>query len=140
MRLSTFGKKFSGDSGIVELMDDLGTALNENPDMIFMGGGNPGRLYEVEAVFQQRLEQIMADPAQRHSLFGIYQSPQGDREFRQQLAAFLRKQFGWPVGEENIAVSNGSQSAFFVLFNMLAGEMPGGGHRRIHLPLAPGKT
>ncbi len=123
MKLSNFGKKFAGESGIVALMDDLGTALNENPDMIFMGGGNPGRLHEVEAIFQQRLEAIMADPAQRHSLFGIYQSPQGDREFRQQVAAFLNKSFGWELGEENIAVSNGSQSAFFILFNMLAGEM-----------------
>ena len=137
MKLSAFGQKFAGDSGIVELMDDLGTALNENPDMIFMGGGNPGRLQEVEAIFQQRLEHIMANPAQRHSLFGIYQSPQGDREFRQQMAAFLRKQFGWPVGEQNIAVSNGSQSAFFVLFNMLAGTMPDGSQKAIHLPLAP---
>lgn len=137
MKLSAFGEKFSGASGIVELMDDLGTALNENPDMIFMGGGNPGRLPEMERIFQERLEQIMSDPAQRHSLFGIYQSPQGDREFRQRLAAFLNKQYGWPLGEENIAISNGSQSAFFVLFNMLAGAMPNGGQRRIHLPLAP---
>lgn len=137
MKLSAFGKKFAGESGIVELMDDLGTALNENPDMIFMGGGNPGRVQEVEAIFQQRLESIMADPAQRHSLFGIYQSPQGDREFRQQMAAFLNKQFGWALGEQNIAISNGSQSAFFVLFNMLAGKMPDGSQRAIHLPLAP---
>ena len=137
MQLSSFGEKFAGQSGIVELMTDLGEALNENPDMIFMGGGNPGRLHQVEAVFQQRLEQIMADPAQRHSLFGIYQSPQGDRAFRQEVAAFLNKQFGWRLGEENIAVSNGSQSAFFVLYNLFAGAMPGGGHRRIHLPLAP---
>ena len=43
MKLSAFGDKFSASTGIVELMDDLGTALNENPDMIFMGGGNPGR-------------------------------------------------------------------------------------------------
>jgi len=137
VKLSAFGKKFAGESGIVELMDDLGTALNENPDMIFMGGGNPGRLQQVEAIFQQRLEAIMADPAQRHSLFGIYQSPQGDREFRQQMAGFLNRELGWPVGEENIAVSNGSQSAFFVLFNMLAGKMPDGGEKNIHLPLAP---
>ncbi|KAA1189477.1 valine--pyruvate transaminase [Pseudohalioglobus sediminis] len=137
MKLSNFGQKFAGTSGIVELMDDLGSALNENPDMIFMGGGNPGRLLEVEAVFQQRLEAIMADPAQRHSLFGIYQSPQGDREFRQRVARYLQQQFGWPLSERNIAVSNGSQSAFFVLFNMLAGDMPDGSTRQIHLPLAP---
>jgi valine--pyruvate aminotransferase len=137
MKLSAFGKKFAGESGIVELMDDLGTALNENPDMIFMGGGNPGRLLEVEAIFQQRLENIMADPAQRHSLFGIYQSPQGDKEFRDQIAAFLKKQFGWNLTGNNIAVSNGSQSAFFVLYNMFAGVMEDSSQRSIHLPLAP---
>ena len=118
MKLSAFGEKFASESGIVALMDDLDSALNENPDMIFMGGGNPGRLAKVEAVFQRRLEAILADPDQRHSLFGVYQSPQGDREFRVQVAAFLSKQFGWPLTEANIAVSNGSQSAFFVLYNM----------------------
>jgi len=137
LKLSNFGEKFSSDSGIVELMSDLGSALNENPDMIFMGGGNPGRLPEMERVFQQRLETVMADPAQRHSLFGIYQSPQGDREFREQIAAFLRKQYGWSLTRDNIAVANGSQSAFFVLYNMLAGEMPDSTQRSIHLPLAP---
>ncbi|MEM1114593.1 MAG: valine--pyruvate transaminase [Pseudomonadota bacterium] len=137
MQLSTFGQKFAGESGIVELMTDLGEALNENPEMIFMGGGNPGRLQAVESIFQARLESILSDPAQRHSLFGIYQSPQGDREFRQQVASFLNGQFGWQLGEQNIAVSNGSQSAFFVLYNLFAGSMPDGGHRRIHLPLAP---
>lgn len=137
MKLSAFGKKFSGESGIVELMDDLGSALNENPDMIFMGGGNPGRLVEVEEAFQKRLQSIIANPSQRHSLFGIYQSPQGEREFRDQVAQFLTKQFGWKLTGNNIAVSNGSQSAFFVLFNMFAGPMPDGSHRSIHLPLAP---
>jgi valine--pyruvate aminotransferase len=137
MKLSRFGQKFSGQSGIVELMDDLGSALNENPDMLFMGGGNPSRLLEVEAIFQQRLEALMQDPARRHSLFGIYQSPQGDAEFRQQLADYLKSRFGWNLSASNIAVSNGSQSAFFVLFNMLAGDMADGSHNSIHLPLAP---
>ena len=137
MKLSAFGRKFAGDSGIVQLMDDLGSALGENPDMIFMGGGNPGRLQAVEAIFQERLEAIMADPEQRHALFGIYQAPQGEPAFREQLAAFLKREFGWPLTAANIALSNGSQPAFFVLYNLLAGEMPDGTRRTIHLPLAP---
>jgi len=137
MKLSAFGKKFSRKSGIVELMDDLGTALSENPDMIFMGGGNPGRLEEVEAIFQQRLEAVMKDPRQRHSLFGIYQAPQGDLDFREQVASFLSRQCGWQLTANNIAISNGSQPAFFALYNMLAGTMSDGSQRRIHLPLAP---
>ena len=55
MELSAFGEKFTRDSGIVSLMDDLGSALLENPDMIMMGGGNPGRLPEAEAVFRRNL-------------------------------------------------------------------------------------
>ena len=41
------------------------------------------------------------------------------------------------LSDRNIAVSNGSQPAFFILNNMLAGQMPDGEHRSIHLPLAP---
>ena len=137
MKLSKFGNKFCVPTGIVELMDDLGIALNENPNMIFMGGGNPGRIPEAEAIFKTRLESVMADPQQLHSLMGIYQSPQGDKVFRQQIASLLKKEFGWDLSERNIAISNGSQSAFFILYNMLAGAMPDGTHRSIHLPLAP---
>ena len=137
MKLSKFGEKFSGTSGIVELMEDLGSALNENPDMIFMGGGNPGRIPEVEQVFKARLESVLADPRQLHSLMGVYQSPQGDKAFLEEIAALLQRQFGWPLTARNIAVSNGSQSAFFVIYNMFAGEMADGTERAIHLPLAP---
>ena len=137
MKLSNFGEKFTAATGIVELMDDLCTALNENPDMIFMGGGNPGRIAEAEAIFKQRLESVLADPQQLHSLMGIYQSPQGDKVFRGQIASLLKKEFCWNLSERNIAISNGSQSAFFILYNMLAGKMPDGSHKSIHLPLAP---
>jgi len=137
MKLSVFGETFTRESGIVELMDDLGTALSENPDMIMMGGGNPGRLPEAEAVFQQALEAVMSDPQRRHRLFGLYQSPRGDQEFREELASFLKKQFSWNLTAANVAISNGSQSAFFVLLNMFAGKMPDGSHRTVHLPLTP---
>jgi len=137
MQLSVFGTKFAGDSGIVELMDDLGTALLDNPGMIMMGGGNPGRLPAAEAIFQQRLEAVLGDPKKRQKLFGQYQSTQGDLEFRTELAAYLKKRFGWQLTAHNIAISNGSQSAFFVLLNMFAGAMPDGSKKSIHLPLTP---
>ncbi len=79
----------------------------------------------------------MADANHRHDLFGIYQSPQGDNKFRSELANYLNATFGWAVNKDNIAISNGSQSAFFVLNNLIAGEMPNGSQRSIHLPLSP---
>jgi len=137
LKLSAFGQKFAADSGIVGLMDDLGNALVENPDMIMMGGGNPGRVPGMESVFQQRLATVMQDPEERHRLFGRYQSPQGDLAFRQSVADLLSSEFGWAIKADNIAISNGSQSAFFTLFNLFGGDMPGGGRRTIHLPLTP---
>ena len=137
MNYSAFGTKFTAKSGIVDLMDDLGTALNENPEMLFMGGGNPGRVPEIEDFFQGKLENIANDEDKRHSLLGIYQSPQGEKEFREQLASYLKTQFNWQISSKNIAISNGSQSAFFLIYNMLAGEMPDGSKKTIHFPLAP---
>jgi len=137
MELSKFGRKFAGESGIVELMDDLGSALLENPDMIMMGGGNPGQVPAAEAVFQRCLEAVMADPERRHRLFGLYQATRGDHAFRREVADFLRRQYGWPLTEDNIAIANGSQAAFFILLNLFAGEMPDGSRRTIHLPLTP---
>jgi valine--pyruvate aminotransferase len=137
LKLSAFGQKFAGDSGIVGLMDDLGSALDENPEMIMMGGGNPGRLPALEVVFQQQLERVMRDAQQRHRLFGRYQSPQGDLDYRRCVAELLAAEFGWPLSAANIAIANGSQSAFFTLFNLFAGDMPDGSRRTIHLPLTP---
>lgn len=137
MKLSAFGEKFAASSGIVQLMDDLGIALNENPDALFMGGGNPARIPHVEKCYQQTLQEILDDPDLRHNMLGIYQSPQGDLEFRTEIANYLNSQFNWPLSARNISVCNGSQSAFFLIFNMLAGAMSDGRQRQIHLPLAP---
>jgi valine--pyruvate aminotransferase len=137
MQLSAFGEKFAASSGISGLMEDLGTALVDDPSLLFMGGGNPGRIDAVEKLFAERLQQLLQDRDRRLQLFGVYQSPQGDRSFRDELAAYLRKRCGWNVGPQHIAVANGSQSAFFVLSNLFAGAMHDGGERHIHLPLSP---
>ncbi|WP_417320032.1 valine--pyruvate transaminase [Emcibacter sp.] len=137
MKLSLFGQKFAGESGIVELMDDLGTALSENPDLIFMGGGNPARIPALEDIFRDRLKAVLEDKEKCHALLGIYQAHQGEKAFLEEVAAFLNRRFGWDLTWRNITLSNGSQPAFFVLFNMFAGKMADGGQRTIHLPLIP---
>ncbi len=137
MKLSLFAQSYASESGIVSLMEDLGQALTANPDMIFMGGGNPSRIIEVEQAFHRRLQSVLNDPEQAYQMLGVYQSPQGDAEFLQAMAKLLRQQFGWPVSANNIAVSGGSQAAFFTLFNLFAGAYADGSHKKIQLPLAP---
>jgi len=137
MQLSAFGQKFSAESGIVTLMEDLGAALNDNPDILFMGGGNPARIEALEQLFKQRLDTILGDRETRHSLLGVYQSPQGDAALLEQVAGLLKQQHGWNISASNVAIANGSQAAFFVLFNLFAGLQNDGSRKQIQLPLAP---
>jgi valine--pyruvate aminotransferase len=135
--LSRFGQKLCDQSGIVTLMDDLGDALRNNPDMIFMGGGNPAIIPEVQDVFAQALRDTLNDQHQAREFLGVYQPPQGDVNLLDQLADLFRREYGWAVSSENIALANGGQSAFFVLFNLFAGEAGDGSFKQIRFPLAP---
>ena len=137
MKLSAFGEKFTSHSGILSLMDDLGNALADGQDIIMMGGGNPAHIPEVENVFKQRLQKILESQSEFTRLTGTYDPPQGEKTFIKELTAFLNRQFNWNLTENNIALSNGSQSAFFMLFNMFAGQYNDGSYKKIQLPLAP---
>ncbi|MGB3223785.1 MAG: valine--pyruvate transaminase [Desulforhopalus sp.] len=136
MDFTKFGKKMTSDAGILSLMDDLGKiAAGEN--MIMMGGGNPGLVPEFQEIMRNQLLNICSDSKSFHQLVGSYAPPEGGKAFREGLAALLKKEQGWDVGPENICLTNGSQTAFFMLFNLFAGVLPDGRKKKICLPLAP---
>jgi len=137
MEISEFGKRFSGKIGISELMDDLGSALQGDRSMLMLGGGNPSHIPAVQALFRQRMEQILADPGEFERAIGDYDSSQGDRPFIEALVGLFRNEFDWDIGPQNIALTNGSQNSFFFLFNMFAGRLGGERRKRILLPLTP---
>ena len=59
MQFSRFGQKFTRNSGILQLMDDLGNALNSDKPVNMLGGGNPARIAEVNAVYREVLQQLV---------------------------------------------------------------------------------
>ena len=136
LKFSQFGEKLGGDCGILELMDDLGKALEEG-GMRMMGGGNPALIPEVVDIFQNRLATIASSKDEVAQMLGIYQPPQGGALTIEALAAFLQRQYNWDITPDNIAVTSGGQTAFFLLFNMLGGTTSKGAHKRILLPLTP---
>ena len=137
MKLSSFGQKLGEDAGINSLMDDLGEAMASGGDVVMMGGGNPGHLPEVTDRLQAIMKELVDDPEQFRRLTGVYDPPQGEKQFIASLVELLNREYDWGLTTENVALTNGSQSAFFMLFNMLAGEHPDGSHKHILLPLAP---
>ena len=137
MKFSDFGKRFAGEIGIGELMDDLGDALVSDPAPLMLGGGNPAHIAEVQSLFRSRMKDILSSAGEFERVIGNYDTPQGAKAFVGALADLFRDEFGWSIGPENIALTNGSQNAFFSLFNLFAGKFEGGHSKQILLPLAP---
>ena len=135
---SEFGQGLCCGSGIGELMDDLGHALAAGGDHIHMlGGGQPAHIPEMDALWRQRIEAIAATPGELEHMLGNYEPPAGSTHFRQAIARLFSQEFGWDLSAENIAITMGGQTAFFSLFNALAGRFSDGRQKKILLPLVP---
>ncbi len=141
MKLSQFGQLMAVDSPIVELMEDLGEALNVNPDILFLGGGNPAHIPEAQACFNRHFSELSQDEGKLSNLMGVYQSPQGNQDVLDQLSEYYKSECGWDVSAKNIALVNGSQTAFFILFNLFSGHAQESAKVKdsshILLPIAP---
>lgn len=136
MKLTRFATKFTTRSGILSLMDDMGAAMASG-EMLMLGGGNPGRIAQVEALFRSRMQRILDTPGDFERLIGNYGPPAGNMAFRHALADLLKRTYGWNITARNIALTNGSQSAFFMLFNLFAGQCPDESLKKILLPITP---
>lgn len=136
-KLSKFAKKIATASGIGQLMDDLGNALAAGQDVLMLGGGNPAHIPQVQQYFRQSMQKLLANGHEFERAIGDYDPSQGNNAFIEAVATLLANEFGWDIKPKNIALTNGSQSAFFILFNIFAGEFDDGPDKKILLPLAP---
>ncbi|MDE1329958.1 valine--pyruvate transaminase [Vibrio aestuarianus] len=135
MQFSKFGEKFNQYSGITQLMDDLNDGLR-TPGAIMLGGGNPAAIPAMLDYFHQASADMLSS-GELLAALANYDGPQGKDLFIKSLAKLLQETYGWDISEKNISLTNGSQSGFFYLFNLFAGQQPDGSHKKILLPLAP---
>ncbi len=134
MQFSDFGQRFNAYSGITHLMDDLNQGLMQD-DVVMLGGGNPAAIPQV----LDTLQDTISDLLQRGELVKAltnYDGPQGKQSFLESLAHYFNEQFDWGISAKNIALTHGSQSAFFALFNSFAGAT-GKRKRHVLLPITP---
>ncbi len=149
MIFSHFGKKFTTKSGILELMDDLGTAMSGDEQYYMLGGGNPAHIPEVNTIWRRRMTEILGNKQEFEEMVANYDKPQGKTVFLEALAELLNRQFGWPLTAKNIGITNGSQTSSFILLNMFSGSTAhpstgvapqgpqGSGRKKILFPLMP---
>lgn len=136
MKLSKFGEKLTSKSGILELMDDLGSALQMG-GMHMLGGGNPAHIPQMDILWKKRMQELISNGNEFEKTIGDYTTPQGDAEFIKTIAQYFQKTYGFAINSRNIAVMGGSQTTFFFLFNMLAGKFSDGISKKILFPLIP---
>lgn len=137
MNYSDFGSKFTQPNGITQLMEDLGNAKNSNnPNLVMLGGGNPASVPQVNTAFINELIHLVKNN-KIAQIMGLYDGPTGNDEFRAALANQLTQEYAWNLTASNIALGNGSQANFFILFNLFAGKMADGSHKKVLFPLAP---
>ena len=147
MKFSKFGQKFIQPTGISQLMDDLGDALKSDQPVNMLGGGNPAKIEAVNELFLQTYRELGNDndtgEANSTSIISManYSNPQGDAAFIDALVGFFNRHYDWNLTSENIALTNGSQNAFFYLFNLFGGaftdEKSESVDKSILLPLTP---
>ncbi len=136
MKLSDFGTGLTEDAGILQLMDDLGRAMADQKPVAMFGGGNPAMIPGVTDHFRSALRAVTDDPDRLAALLGNYDTPQGNSRFIESFVAYLNRQYDWGITSDNVAITAGSQSGFFMLFNLLAGKS-GDQSRQIALPIVP---
>jgi valine--pyruvate aminotransferase len=133
MKVSKFGQKIAKVSGIGRLMHDLG----ESRDVLMLGGGNPAHIPQVQRHFRDSMVRLLGTGAEFERAIGNYDPPQGNKQFIEAVADLLRCELHCEIKTENIALTNGSQSAFFILFNIFAGQFENKTNKKILFPLAP---
>ena len=115
-------------------MDDLAEGLAQ-PGVVMLGGGNPAAIPEVMTVFETVIEKLDKS-GKLVTTLANYDGPQGKSSFLETLAEFFQQTYGWKISSKNIALTHGSQSSFFILFNSFAGKS-GPNHKRVLIPLVP---
>jgi len=136
MQFSDFGQKFTAHSGILELMDDLGQALATGDQVAMFGGGNPAAIPGVQRTIEDHLTTLMKRPGGVNGYLGNYDVPRGNPVFIDTVVDYLNRTMDWQITPAHIAITPGSQTGFFMLFNLLAGDTHGT-KRTILFPLVP---
>ncbi|MBM9577453.1 valine--pyruvate transaminase [Leptospira sp. 201903070] len=133
MQYSQFGQKFKKQTGIGQLMHDLG---DPPPGACMLGGGNPASILEVTEVWKEILsKQIESGSLKR--ILGSYESPAGIQELRECVASILSEESGTRISENQISITNGSQNAFYLLLNFFSGKFENDRNKKILFPILP---
>ena len=139
--LTQFGQQMSHLTGVRAIMKDIIETLQsgQSADFINLSAGNPVILPEVEQLWRDCTNQLLAS-ADYGEVVCRYGSSRGYEPLIDAIAADFNQRYNLNLKPENILITPGSQSIYFLAANSLGGYTPGGQLKEILLPLSPDYT
>lgn len=129
-------------TGVREIMKDIARALRSDPSKkwLNLSPGNPLVIPELEKLWRETaLEIVHSD--EFGQIIGRYGMTQGYDPFIDAVVETYNRLYNWGISRENVLITAGSQSLYFLAANAFAGESPNGGTRRhVVIPMVPDYT
>lgn len=139
--LTQFGVHMSNLTGVRAIMKDIIETLRANAgqQLINLSAGNPLILPEVEQLWRDCTELLLASP-EYGEVVCRYGSSQGYAPLVEAIIKDFNRRYGLNLNERNILVTPGSQSLYFYAANAFGGYTTSGELKEIVLPLSPDYT
>lgn len=139
--LSQFGTQMSQLTGVRAIMKDIIETLRAGAgqEFINLSAGNPVILPEVEQLWRDCTEELLASP-DYGEVVCRYGSSQGYAPLINAIAQDFNSRYHLNLTDRNILITPGSQSLYFYAANAFGGYANNGDLREIVLPLSPDYT
>jgi valine--pyruvate aminotransferase len=142
LKLSKVGNKMNHLTGVREIMKDIAQAIRSDPSRkwLNLSPGNPLILPEVESMWRE-YSHALVDSSEFGPVICRYGATQGYDPFIDAVVAAYNAHYGWGISRENVLITAGSQSLYFLCANLFGGEREdGSGLQKILLPMCPEYT
>ncbi|WP_099240346.1 valine--pyruvate transaminase [Synechococcus sp. BDU 130192] len=139
--LSKFGTQMSRLTGVRAIMKDIIDTLKAGAgqDFINLSAGNPVIIPEVERLWRDCTNDLLNSP-EYGEVVCRYGSSQGYEPLIEAIATDFNQRYGLNLTGENILITPGSQSLYFLAANAFGGYDNVGQLKSIILPLSPDYT
>lgn len=138
--LSLIGQKMSQLTGVRAIMKDIIETLQSEPGKwTNLSAGNPLILPEVEAMWREYTQTLLAGP-DFGEVVGRYGASQGYMPLIDAVVDWFNTHYHWGITRRNVLITPGSQALYFYAANCFGGYDAEGQLRKIVLPLSPDYT
>ena len=139
--LSKFGQQMSHLTGVRAIMKDIIETLQseKSADFINLSAGNPVILPEVEQLWRDCTADLLTS-SDYGEVVCRYGASRGYEPLIDAIATDFNQRYNLSLTAENILITPGSQSLYFLAANALGGYTTEGKPKEIILPLSPDYT